>query len=153
MRRPQAEADAIETIARTTDFSGLAPVPAPDLLKLARHVVLARIAQAQGHLDTAIREFEAAAEIESSLAYMEPPFWYYPVKQSLGAALLMAGEIERAEEVFRTSLQAAPNNGWACFGLVQVHKTRGEMQEAAAMEERLGRTWAGDPKLLDLGRL
>ena len=24
-------------------------------------------------------------EVEDALAYMEPPYWYYPVRQSLGA--------------------------------------------------------------------
>jgi Tfp pilus assembly protein PilF len=67
--------------------------------------------------------------------------------------LLLAGETDRAEAIFRQSLEAAPNNGWACFGLAEVHKTRGEVAEAAALEERLSRTWAGDHALLDLNRL
>ena len=128
-------------------------MPAPDILNLARHIVLARAAQAGGDLQTAIREFETAAAIEGTLAYMEPPYWYYPVKQSLGAVLLMAGETERAEDVFRNSLQTAPNNGWACFGLMQVHKVRGETREAEELQKRLDQTWAGSRELLDLRRL
>ena len=44
------EAAAIETIAKTADFSFLISnfVPADQLLEIARHVVLARIAQAEG---------------------------------------------------------------------------------------------------------
>ncbi|MGH6923736.1 MAG: tetratricopeptide repeat protein [Propylenella sp.] len=149
------QAEAIAEIGESADFSGLTSggVPADDLLKLARHVVLARIAQSEGKLEASISEFEAAAEIEKSLPYMEPPFWYYPVKQSLGAVLLLAGETERAEEIFRASLTAAPNNGWACFGLLEVHKRRGEVAAAEALKERLDRTWAGDRSLLDLERL
>ncbi len=116
-------------------------------------MVLARIVQANGDPEGAIRNFETAAEIERSLPYFEPPFWYYPVRQSLGAALLLAGETERAEAIFRDSLKAAPNNGWACFGLAQVYKTRGETAKAAMLEQRLGQTWAGDRALLDLKRL
>lgn len=151
----RAEADAIEAIGRTADLTDLvgAGVPAPDVLKLARHIVLARIARAEGDLQTAIREFEAAHAIEKSLAFMEPPFWYFPVQQSLGAVLLLAGETERAEAVFRASLEAAPNNGWACFGLAEVHKRRGETAQAAALQERLDRTWAGDRAMLDLSRM
>ncbi len=154
-RAALAEADAIERLGETADFAPLVSggVPAPDILKLARHIVLARVAQAGGDLATAIREFEAAAAIEGTLAYMEPPYWYYPVKQSLGAVLLMAGETERAEDVFRNSLQKAPNNGWACFGLMQVHKMRGETQQADELQQRLDRTWAGSRELLDLRRL
>jgi tetratricopeptide (TPR) repeat protein len=151
----RAEAEAIAAIGRSADFSGLTSggVPAPDLLELARHVVLARVAQAEGNLDKAIAEFEAAAALEKALPYMEPPFWYYPVEQSLGAVLLQAGQTDRAEEVFRQSLVAAPNNGWACFGLLQVHKTRGDAEQTSIYEARLGRSWTGDPALLDLNRL
>jgi tetratricopeptide (TPR) repeat protein len=151
----RAEADAIAEIGRTADFTSLVAggVPAGDVVEIARNVVLARVAQADGDLQTAIATFEAAAAIQKTLPYFEPPFWYYPVRQSLGAALLLAGDTERAEEVFRASLDAAPNNGWACFGLVEVYRRRGEASEAAALKERLDRSWAGDPALLDLKRL
>ncbi len=151
----RAEADAIAALASSPGLAPLieAGVPGTDILELARHIVTARVAQVEGDLQAAIREFEAAAEIERSLAYMEPPYWYYPVQQSLCAVLLMAGETERAEEVFRRSLDKAPNNGWACFGLMQVHRTRGETAEAEALQERLDRTWSGDRDLLDLRRL
>jgi hypothetical protein len=46
----------------------------------------------------------------SRAAESRPPFWYYPVRQSLGAALLAAGEAERAETAFEESLKKAPNN-------------------------------------------
>jgi tetratricopeptide (TPR) repeat protein len=151
----RGEAEAIAAIGRSADLSGLTSggVPAPAILELARHVVLARAAQAQGDLATAIGEFEAAAAVEKTLPYMEPPFWYYPVGQSLGAVLLLAGETERAEEVFRQSLESAPNNGWACFGLLEVHKARGDAEQASASEARLARSWIGDRALLDLNRL
>jgi hypothetical protein len=44
---------------------------------------------------------------------MEPPYWYYPIRQSLGAVLLMAGQLDRAEAVFQASLNSTSNNGWA----------------------------------------
>jgi hypothetical protein len=72
---------------------------------------------------------------------------------SLGATLLLAGETEQAESALKASLDAVPNNGWACFGLLEAAKLRGDTAAATALEERLGRTWAGDPALLDLNRL
>ena len=36
--------------------------------------------------------FERAAQMQEALAYMEPPYWYYPVRQSLGAALCWPGD-------------------------------------------------------------
>jgi tetratricopeptide (TPR) repeat protein len=155
MSPAQGEADAIAQLVETADFTPLtsAGVPATEVLNLARHIVLARRAQASGDLQGAIKEFEAAAAIEGKLPYMEPPYWYYPVQQSLGAVLLLAGQTERAEEVFHASLTAAPNNGWACFGLAQVYKRQGDADKAAELEARLDRTWAGKREVLDLSRL
>jgi tetratricopeptide (TPR) repeat protein len=122
-------------------------------LELARHVVLGRAAQAQGDLSEAIEQFQAAVAREDGLAYMEPPFWYYPVRQSLGAALLQAGRIDEAEHQFHDSLRRVPNNGWALFGLMEVHKARGDQAAAKEAESQLDRTWAGDRDTLDLALL
>lgn len=149
------EADAISALERTADFSGLesAGVPAATVLELARHVVRARIAQARDDNGGAIAEFTAAAELEGKLPYMEPPFWYYPVQQSLGAALLRAGRIDEAEQAFATSLTRARNNGWALYGLMKVHEARGDREAAKEAAASLERAWAGDPGMLDLARL
>lgn len=158
MRRPesaQAEAQAIERIHSTADFSGLIAggVPAPDVLELARHVVLARVAQARQDHAAARAAFEAAIEIEDRLAYSEPPFWYYPVRQSLGALLLQMGRAEEAEQVFRASLARAPNNGWALWGMSQAHAGQGKTHDAAAVKKLFEQAWAGEPSGPDLSRL
>jgi tetratricopeptide (TPR) repeat protein len=129
----------------------VAPV-ANDTMAIARHVVEARIAQAEGDLDRAIAELETAVQIQDSLAYLEPPFWYYPVRQSLGAALLMAGRAADAEEVLRQSLVDAPNNGWALYGLMEAQKAQGDDAAAAVTEELFGKAWAGEAPP-DLARL
>ena len=56
MAAAQGEADAIAQLVQTADFTPLtsAGVPATEVLQLARHIVLARIAQAQGDLQGAI---------------------------------------------------------------------------------------------------
>jgi len=46
---------------------------------------------------------------------MEPPYWYYPVRQTLGAVLTLNGEHQKARDAFRESLQKVPNNGWALY--------------------------------------
>ena len=84
---------------------------------------------------------------------MEPPYWYYPVRQSLGVALLSAGRVDEAEEAFRAALRRAPNNGWALFGLLQAAKARGDVAAAQEAEARLAKVWIGDRSLLDLSRL
>ena len=97
--------------------------------------------------------FAEAAAIQDTLPYMEPPFWYYPVQQSLGAALLQAGHVDEAEQAFAASLTRARNNGWALFGLMKVHEARGDREAAKEAAANLERAWAGDTGMLDLARL
>jgi tetratricopeptide (TPR) repeat protein len=151
----KSEADAIAAIERTADFSLLTVVgiPAPDVLKLARTVIAARVAQAQGDTATAITRFAEAAALQDTLPYMEPPYWYYPVRQSLGAALLQAGRLAEAEEQFRLALKRTPNNGWTYFGLLELYKARGGTAEARQAEADLAKTWIGDRGLLKLSNL
>lgn len=151
----QREADRIAELDRRADFADLTAggVPAHDLLKLAHHVVLARVAQAQGDPAKAIDRFEAAVALQDALSYTEPPYWYYPVRQSLGAALLLAGRVDEAEAEFRASLARVPNNGWALYGLVRVHAARGDQQAAREAESQLRKAWVGDRGVLSLQRL
>jgi tetratricopeptide (TPR) repeat protein len=150
-----AEASAIDSIATKSDLSFLIDnyIPADQLLQIARHVVLARVAQSKGDDATVIEEFKQAAALEDGMPYMEPPYWYYPVRQSLGAALLKAGRADEAAEAFRASLKAAPNNGWAIYGLIEAQKKLGDEAGAKASEADLARTWIGPRELLDLSKL
>jgi uncharacterized protein HemY len=84
---------------------------------------------------------------------MEPPYWYYPVRQTLGAVLTLNGEHQKARDAFRESLQKTPNNGWALYGLAQAYARQGLPREARAVEKHLARAWSGDRKHLDLARL
>jgi tetratricopeptide (TPR) repeat protein len=151
----KAEADAIATIDRTADLSLLtaAGIPAGDVLKIAQHVVQGRIAQARGDYNEAVAQFEKAAALQDGMSYMEPPFWYYPVRQSLGAALIQAKRYDDAAEQFRRSLQRAPNNAWSYYGLVELHKARNDSMALNAAEDQLNRTWLGDRQLLKLSNL
>lgn len=62
-------------------------VPADKILGIAAHILEGRLALTQKKSMAAAAHFKAAAELQDSLPYMEPPFWYYPARQSLGAAL------------------------------------------------------------------
>lgn len=112
-----------------------------------------RIAQTQGDLARSAAEFEAAVAVEDRLGYMEPPYWYYPVRQSLGAVRLLAGDLDRAETTFRRSLDLTPNNGWALYGLREVYRKRGDLRAARGMQRRLAKAWANPIDTLDLNRL
>jgi tetratricopeptide (TPR) repeat protein len=84
---------------------------------------------------------------------MEPPYWYYPVEQSLGAALYKARKYDEAREAFTTALAHSPNNGWALYGLAASEKALGRPLQAAAAQAALKRVWAGNPQWLRMERL
>lgn len=151
----EAEAEAIAAIASNADFQPMIEggVPAPDLVTLAREVVAARIAQSQGDLAQAADALRRAVEIQDRLPYMEPPYWYYPVRQSLGAVLLEQGNAAEAEMVFRRSLMQTPNNGWALYGLLEAQKAQGDTVGAEQTTELFGNAWLGEKTELSLARL
>ncbi|WP_296177140.1 tetratricopeptide repeat protein [uncultured Brevundimonas sp.] len=128
-------------------------VPAPDLLTLAEAVARGRFAAAQGRHREAADHYRRAVAIEATLPYQEPPYWYYPVNQSLGAALYQAGRPAEAAEAFRDALVQTPNNGWALYGLARSEAAQGHADEAAAAESALKTAWLGDRRWLRMDRL
>lgn len=151
----QGEVEAIAKLEQTADFANLTAggVPAKEILQVAQHVVSARIAQANQDLPGAIAHFETAAKVADTLSYNEPPYWYYPIRQSLGAVQTLAGELDKAEQTFRASLARAPNNGWALYGLREVYERRGDDAGASAAQKLLDKAWLGELSALDLARL
>jgi tetratricopeptide (TPR) repeat protein len=150
-----AAADAIETLERNSDFKLLneSNVPAQEVLHIARAMIRARVAQAKGDKRTAITRFEEAAALQDALHYTEPPYWYYPIRQSLGAALLQAGRYPEAKQQFELALRRAPANGWSYYGLAELYKARGDTTAARKAQADLAKTWIGDRKLLQLSNL
>jgi tetratricopeptide (TPR) repeat protein len=145
----------IERLTATSDHRAFEAwgIPAKDVGRIAAHVLRARIAQAGKDYDGAIRDLQAAVEIQDSLPYMEPPFWYYPVRQTLGAVLLQKGDPRAARDAFRDSLAKTPNNSWSLYGLKQTLEKQGMRAEAQEVERYLSKAWSGDRKRLDLQRL
>lgn len=141
----RAEAAAIGELAKAQPIVDLPAqgVPAPEVLGIAERVVNARVAQAGGDHARAVALFAEAAAIQDTLPYMEPPFWYYPVHQSLGAALLAQGKPAEAEEAFRQALKRVPNNAWAAAGLLRAAEMRGDGRGAEAARAMLAKSWFG----------
>ncbi len=115
--------------------------PAVTLLQIADALLQGEIAQASGETTEAIGHFEDAVELQDSLPYPEPPFWYYPTRQSLGAALLAGGRAADAEAVYRQDLENYPHNGWSMFGLVQSLEAQGRAGEAAEVRTMFDHAW------------
>lgn len=128
-------------------------VPAPDLVQLAEHVARGKLHYARGEFDAAIEHYGKAVTLEAKLPYTEPSYWYFPVRQSLGAALLAGGKAEEASQAFRGALLQAPSNAWALYGLSQSEAKLGHSAEAAAARQAYRNAWRGDPRWLRLERL
>jgi tetratricopeptide (TPR) repeat protein len=140
----RAELDALTGIAKTADFSGLteAGIPATDIVRIAQEVLSARIAQAEGDLGNAASAFERAAALQEKLPYMEPPYWYYPVRRSVGALRFLQGDLAGAERELDASLREAPNDAWALWALSEVYRKQGKDSAVADAERRLAKTRA-----------
>jgi len=150
-----AAADAIEKLETTSDFTLLkeSHVPVQEVMHIARTIILARVAQGKGDKPTAVTRFEEAAALQDKLPYTEPPYWYYPIRQSLAAALLQAGRYGEAKQQFELALRRAPANGWSYYGLAELYKARGDTAAARKAEASLAKTWIGDRKLLQISNL
>ena len=140
----QAALDTVTAIRDATPDGADAKSP----LSIAVEALAGEIATRRGDLDSGISHFQAAAKIEDAGLYFEPPKWYYPIRHSLGAALLKAGKNAEAEQVYREDLKRFPENGWALFGLARALEAQGKNAEAARVDARFRKAWAdADVKL------
>jgi tetratricopeptide (TPR) repeat protein len=107
------------------------------LLAVAQQHLSAKIAAVRGDTAAAIATLTKAIEAEDALTYDEPPAWYQPLRQELGALQLAAGQPAAAERAYREDLEYWPNTGWALKGLAQSLRAQKKNSEAAAVEKRI----------------
>ena len=112
------------------------------LLAIGEAHLKGEIAAAKGDTAAAVTALERAVELQDALIYMEPPPWYFPTRQALGAVLLEGGRAGEAEAVYRADLAEWPKNGWSLFGLSQALAAQKKSDEAAWAEEGFERAWA-----------
>jgi len=113
----QALGRAMADVPETALFGGSGLTPARDILTLATTVLDARIAEARGKPSEAVALWRRAVEHGDRVPYDEPPIFFYPLRESLGAALLKAGAAAAAEGVFRDDLNRSPRNPRSLLGL------------------------------------
>lgn len=119
------------------------------LLQIAYWVLGGELAAANGDYGVATESLRRAIVIESTLTYDEPPPWYQPVRQVLGAVLLEANLSAEAEAIYLEDLERFPENGWSLFGLAQSLDAQGKTAEAVAVRRRFETAWANaDVELL-----
>src|SRR5690606_33282245 len=144
LRRAEAEQARFEQerAAIPEDSQYLLNNKSADLLALASATLAARIAEARGDNDGAIDAWRRAVALERAVQYDEPPAWFYPVRQSLAAALLEAGRAAEAEAVFRETLARFPRDGRLLFGLEQRLLAQDRADEAERVRAQLEEAWS-----------
>jgi tetratricopeptide (TPR) repeat protein len=142
------ELDTVTTIdaATPTDAEHKAPI------SIAAHALMGEIATRSGKVDEGVAHFRQALAVEDKGLYFEPPKWYYPIRESLGAALLKAGRNGEAESVYRADLKRFPENGWSLYGLAAALRAQGKTAEAAAVDKRFQKSWANADVTLTASR-
>jgi len=123
---------------------------AKDIMKIAENVLGAKVAMAKKDTDGAIAMLQEAVALQDTLKYGEPPDWFFPVRESLGAALLMKGDNAAAEKTFRDDLERNPRNPRSLFGLQQTLEKQGRSYDAGFIEEQFNTSWKGGANKLKM---
>ncbi|HEX7081500.1 MAG TPA: hypothetical protein VF329_10835 [Gammaproteobacteria bacterium] len=126
---------------------------AADLLALAAATLDAQLAGARGDSAAEIEAWRRAVSAEAALQYDEPPPWFYPIRQSLAAALLRAGQAVEAEKVFREAIETRPRDGRLLFGLSQALRAQERASEAQLVENQFEEAWRDATTTLTLADL
>jgi len=114
---------------------------AKDVLTIATNVLGAKIAMARHDSANAISLLRRAVAVQDTLKYDEPPDWFYPVRESLGAALLLNGNAAEAEKVFREDLERNPRNPRSLFGLAETLRAQNRAYDAQFVDKQFQSNW------------
>jgi tetratricopeptide (TPR) repeat protein len=141
----RAQADALAAIADGPDAAAMEQpemfFPGASMLAIARAVLDAHLARADGDLGTAIAALQRAVDGHDALPYFEPPHWFVSPRIDLGWMLLEADRPADAEVVFRDDLGVYAENGWALYGLAESLRAQGAEEAAADVDARFEEAW------------
>ncbi|MGC2694668.1 MAG: hypothetical protein WA738_02665 [Candidatus Angelobacter sp.] len=114
---------------------------AKDVLTIAQNVLGAKIALAKHDSSSAISMLRRAISVQDTLKYDEPPDWFYPVRESLGAVFLLNGNAAEAEKVFREDLDRNPRNPRSLFGLSEALRAQNRAYDAQFVDKQFQSNW------------
>lgn len=107
----------------------------PSAMTVGEHLLSATVDQRRGNRDAAIATLRKGVALEDSLAYSEPPGWYIPLREKLGAMLLLSGDLKGAEEVFRADLKYHRRSPRSLYGIAEVLRRSGDAGAKQARAE------------------
>jgi tetratricopeptide (TPR) repeat protein len=114
---------------------------AVDLLNIAVAHLNATLMASTKQTDAALEKLRGAVAAQDALRYDEPPPWYLPMRQPLGALLLDAGRAAEAEAAYREDLQHYPENGWSLAGLERSLRAQNKAKQADEIHKRFETAW------------
>src|SRR5580700_2839926 len=126
---------------------------AKDIMKIAKDVLGAKIAIAKKDNPSAVSMLRDAVAIQDTLKYGEPPDWFFPVREALGATLLMNGDSTGAEKVFRDDLERNLRNPRSLWGLRQALLQQKRGYDAGFVQKQFEASWKGGAHALKLDDL
>ncbi|MCA1663009.1 MAG: hypothetical protein LC659_01805 [Myxococcales bacterium] len=135
-----AEAAAMQKVLAAlpkTALAGFAPGDAYGTVAL--EIVRGDVACRRGKIAEGLALLRKAVDSADAFPYAEPPDWYYPPRQTLGAWLLRAKKPADAARVLEEDLKRNPENGWALTGLREA--LRAQNRPTAAVDARLAKAW------------
>ena len=141
LKERAALTDSSNKIPAEALFGGTGLESAKTILALATTVLDARIAWARGSQSDAIKLWTSAVAAADKVPYDEPPIFFYPVRESLGAALLISGKADAAERVFREDLAKHPRNARSLFGLNESLVKQGKKADAEWVKRAFDEAW------------
>jgi tetratricopeptide (TPR) repeat protein len=100
-----------------------------------------KIATARHEYRIAVATLEKSVKTYDALNYDEPPDWYLPPREQLGAVLLASGKAAEAESTFRADLRQNPKNGRSLFGLAEALKAQSKINEAVDITSQFQALW------------
>jgi hypothetical protein len=145
------EAESLQALINAGDFTALNGngVPAQDILGIYRRVLLGRAFMAEQNYPAAIAELRAAVDAQARVPYTEPPYIYYPIRRTLGAAYLLNNQPAVAEMEFLQTLIDSPSDAYAYWGLSQARRMRGDRSGANAARQMFNAAFLGRRNTVD----
>lgn len=113
--------------------------------KIAIGVLAGRLAMAANDARDAARQFTIAADVQKAdEAYMDPPTWWYPVRRSVAAAWLKAGDNAKAEAEALASLKVWKHDPLTLWVLGHAQLAQGRAEEAQSTLASARKLWRGN---------
>lgn len=120
-------------------------------MAVATAILSARLAQARGQPAQATQLLRTAVQTQDEIPYDEPPAWFYPVRESLGALLLKQGDAAGAAQSFREGLRLSPHDPRLLLGLAAAERAAGQQADAEVARREYAALWQGqgEPKVTE----